>query len=212
MLDCGTSSGRQVLVVEDDDLCRTLISDLLERIGCVVHATGRGDTALEIARAARPALAIVDVNLPHVTGYEVCRQLREAFGDALAIMFVSGDRVEGLDRVAGFSLGADDYLVKPFEPDELLARARLLLKRQPAPLEVPHERRRGTATSSLTARERDVLVLLAHGRDQKQIAGELVISPKTVATHIQRILGKLDVKSRAQAVAVAHRERLVTAL
>jgi DNA-binding NarL/FixJ family response regulator len=144
-----------------------------------------------------------------VTGYEVCRGLRDAYGDSVSIMFVSGARAEPLDRIAGFLIGADDYVLKPFDPEELLNRARALLRRRPGSSPRPTLRKDALATSVLTSREREVLVLLARGRSQGQIAAELVISAKTVATHIQRILAKLGVHSRAQAVSVAYRERLV---
>ncbi|MDF2732753.1 MAG: two component transcriptional regulator, winged helix family [Desertimonas sp.] len=208
-LERGTGSGSPVLVVEDDDSCRALIVTLLLRIGCTVYEAASGDDALDVARTVRPALVILDVDLPRVTGYEVCRELRDTFGDAISIMFVSGTRAEALDRVAGFLIGADDYVVKPFDPDELINRARALLRRQPGGGRRPVPYRDAHTTSVLTTREREVLVLLARGRSQGQIAEELVISEKTVATHIQRILAKLGVHSRAQAVAVAYRERLV---
>jgi DNA-binding NarL/FixJ family response regulator len=129
-----------------------------------------------------------------------CRELRDRFGD-LPVVIVSGERTESFDRVAGLLLGAADYIVKPFDPDELVARVRRLVVR---------DRPRPSATT-LTGRERDVLRLLADGLDQRRIAAELFLSPKTVATHIQHILAKLGVHSRAQAVAVAHRDGLVTA-
>jgi len=208
-LERGTGSGTPVLVVDDDDGCRALIVTLLQRIGCTVYEAASGDDALDVARTVRPALVILDVDLPRVTGYEVCRELRDSYGESLAIMFVSGVRAEALDRTAGFLIGADDYIVKPFDPDELINRARALLRRRSGGGLRPALRTDALATAVLTSREREVLVLLARGRSQDQIAAQLVISAKTVATHIQRILGKLGVHSRAQAVAVAYRERLV---
>ena len=214
-LSCGTTrrlegetSSPSVLVVEDDEGCRALIATSLLRIGCTVHEAASGDAALDLARTARPELVILDISLPRVNGYEVCRELRDSFGESIAIMFVSA-RAETLDRVAGLLIGADDYVVKPFDPDELINRVRALLRRRPgvAPRPVPHED--ALVTSVLTSREREVLVLLAGGQSQRQIATTLVISEKTVATHIQRVLAKLDVHSRAEAVGVAYRERLV---
>jgi DNA-binding NarL/FixJ family response regulator len=204
------ASGSPVLVVEDDEGCRALIVTLLQRIGCIVYEAATGDEAIEVARTVRPLLVILDVDLPEVTGYEVCRELRDSFGHSIAVMFISGTRMEAKDRVAGLLIGADDYVVKPFDPDELINRARGLLRRQ-QPEHRPRQPARpsGKATSVLTTRERQVLVLLARGRGQGEIAAELVISTKTVATHIQRILAKLGVHSRAQAVVIAHRERLV---
>lgn len=103
--------------------------------------------------------------------------------------------------MAGLLIGADDYLAMPFDSGELLARARRLLARAPSPvpsIDVP-----------LTGREQQVLQLLADGLSQDEIAKELFISPKTVGTHIQRILAKLGVHSRTEAVALAFRHGLV---
>jgi len=198
-----------VLVVDDDESVRALIAAHLQRIGCVVYEASAGDEALELAELVRPALAVLDVNLPRVTGYEVCRGLRELMGASVAIMFISGYRSESLDRIAGLLIGADDYIVKPFDPGELVARARALLARRSA-WNGHHGAGETKMTDALTAREREVLVLLASGSTQDDIASSLVVSPKTVATHIQRTLTKLGVHSRAQAVAVAYRAGLLT--
>ena len=166
-------------------------------------AAASGGAGLAAARRARPALAILDVHMPGISGYEVCRVLRAEHGDGLPIMFLSGERTESYDRAAGLMLGADDYMTKPFAADELLARIRTLM-------------RRGEATSAgrggtLTSRELEVLQLLAEGRTHHEIARSLVIAPKTCAKHIERILEKLSVHSRAQAVAIAYRDELVVA-
>jgi DNA-binding response OmpR family regulator len=87
----------------------------------------QANAGIDLAQVVRPQLAVIDVCLPNVSGYQVA--LRDNLDDSVAIIFVSGKRTEGLDRVAGFLLGADDYLVKPFEPDELIARALLALRR-----------------------------------------------------------------------------------
>ena len=115
-------------------------------------------------------------------------------------MFLSQTRVAPLDGIAGLPIGADDYLVKPFDPDELLARVRALLRRGNG---IEARRPGGPASlDALTRRGRQVLDLLAQGRSQMEIAGELYVTPKTVATHIQRVLTKLGVHSRAQAIAL----------
>ena len=191
-----------VLVVDDDEGVRALVRTLLEQEAFAVVEAETGEEALELARRELPALVVLDVSLPGgVSGYEVCRGLRGEFGDSIPILFLSGTRTESFDRVAGLMVGGDDYLVKPFAPDELLARVRTLLRRTNGA--APRRR------SKLTKREHEVLQLLAGGLDQKEIAGRLVISPKTVATHIERILEKLQVRSRAQAVAVAYRDDLL---
>jgi DNA-binding NarL/FixJ family response regulator len=139
-----------------------------------------------------------------MSGYETCHELRNLYGETLPLVLLSGTRVDALDRIAGLLLGADDYIVKPFDPGELLARARLLLRRQKNGAE--HRNGHSPSLDALTPREREVLDLLAEGRSQDAIAQELFITPKTVATHIQRVLAKLEVHSRAQAVAVALRQ------
>ena len=181
------------------------MAQLLARIGYTAIEADDGRRAMETAKRKRPALVLLDVNLSGVSGYEVCRQLRDTFGDEISIIFVSGDRTEPYDRVAGLLLGADDYVVKPFDEGELLARVRNSL-RQSEPVTRGVVNGSKSSIASLTAREREVLKLLARGFTQLDIAGKLVISPKTVGTHIQRILGKLGVHSRAQAVVMAHEE------
>jgi DNA-binding NarL/FixJ family response regulator len=191
----------RVLVVDDDADFRELVASLLGRMGCEAYEAATGEEALAAAHEERPALVLLNVRLTGLAGYEVCRELREEFGDELPIVFISGDRTESYDRVGGLLLGADDYLVKPLDPNEFLARTRRLLARS-----VPVELR---SASKLTKRELQVLGLLADGLDQVEIAGRLFISPATVATHIQRVLTKLGAHSRAQAVALAHREHLL---
>ena len=135
-------------------------------------------------------------------------------GEAVGIIFMSGERIDAIDRVSGLLLGADDYVVKPFDPDELLARVRTVARRVSKPTESSngHSIGSGSLDAELTPRELEVLQLLAEGLTQAQIANHLVISPRTVGTHIQNVLGKLNVHSRAQAVAMAHRMGLVTLL
>jgi DNA-binding NarL/FixJ family response regulator len=194
----------QILVVDDDPRCRALVADALGAAGFDTHEVNTADAALEFVADGAPALVVLDVNLPLVSGYEVCRRLRDRYGTGLPIVFLSGERVESFDRVAGLLLGADDYMVKPFAPDELVARVQRLLGRSHAPAQP-----RGL--SQLTKRELEVLGLLAEGKAQCDIADELVISQKTVGTHIEHILSKLGVRSRAQAVALAYRDRLLEA-
>jgi DNA-binding NarL/FixJ family response regulator len=197
---------RLILVVDRNAGTRSRVVGLLERMGYETDQAQNGREALEAARQAQPALVLLEVNLADVSGYEVCRELRDRFGDDIAIIFLSGDRTEPYDRVAGLLLGADDYIVKPFDEGELLARVRGALRHSAAPQENGSEG--DSAAEALTNREREVLKLLARGLTQAEIAEQLFISPKTVGGHIQRILEKLDVHSRAQAVALAHEHGL----
>ena len=190
-----------IAIVDDDPGLRSLLSSVLGEAGYDTWAVGSGEEALLAARNERPVLVVLDIHLPLICGYEVCRALRSSFGDGLPILFISGVRTESFDRVAGLLVGADDYLVKPFAPDELLARVKALLRRT--------EAANGNGTAHLTDRELEVLRLLADGLEQHEIAARLVISSSTVATHIEHVLGKLGVHSRAQAVAAAYRTGLV---
>jgi len=198
-----------ILLVEDDARFREHVRVVLETSGFTVVEAETGEDAIGIAAAHEPSLVLLDVHLPGFSGYEICRALRENHGQRIGIIFLSGSKMDGIDRAQGLGLGADDYVLKPFEPDELVARVRAVLRRmEPSP-------RAPTAPSNesfrLTPRELQILGLLAEGLTQDQIAELLVIAPKTVATHIERILGKLGVRSRAQAVALAFREALVAA-
>jgi DNA-binding NarL/FixJ family response regulator len=199
----GGRNGGGVLVVDDDPDFRAFVCTALADAGYAAREAATGRQATSLARVVRPDIVLLDVKLPDVSGHEVCKQLRESLGESLPIILVSGEKTDDLDRVAGLLLGADDYLVKPFDTGELLARIRRVVLRAGASI--------GSFDSNpvqdkLTTRERQVLEMLAAGLSQNEIAEKLVISPKTVATHVQRILSKLEVHSRAQAVALAHRE------
>jgi DNA-binding NarL/FixJ family response regulator len=196
-----------ILVADGDQAYRAQIRRLLARSGYEPTTAETGRQALEAAHREQPALVLLEVNLAEVSGYEVCRELRDTFGDELAIIFLSGDRTEPHDRVAGLLLGADDYVVKPFDEGELLARIHSSLRRSSRPNATDGADPTQTG-ASLTSREREVLTLLARGLSQADIAATLVISPKTVGTHIQRVMAKLGVHSRAQAVALAHTQGL----
>jgi len=191
------------LVVDDDDDFRSFVCELLESIGYATTGLSSGDAVLSAAARERPAAVVLDVRLPDLNGYEVCRELRNRYGSSIAIIFVSGERTEAFDRAGGLLIGADDYLAKPVDPGELIARITRFVDRPRSNGEGP---RSNGKLETLTQRETEVLELLAEGMRQEEIADRLVISPKTVATHIQRILGKLEVRSRAQAVSLALRE------
>ena len=189
----------RVLIVDDDESFRSSLSTLLAGAGYSSLVAENGERALALAEAEQPALVVLDVRLPDLSGHEICRRLRERFGDELPIFFVSGERTEALDRVAGFSVGGDDYLVKPFDPEEFLARIRRML-RHPAPLV------RDSRLSSLSPRERQVLKLLSEGCTYAEMADELSLSLGTVGSHVHRVFGKLGVRNRVQAVALVLRD------
>jgi two-component system response regulator MprA len=173
----------RLLVVEDDPQVRGMLVRALGYEGFQVRGAPDAATAFASLRAERPDLVLLDLLLPDVDGMEVCRRLR-ASGDGVPILMLTArDGVE--DRIAGLDTGADDYVVKPFETAELVARVRSLLRRARAAQERTERRfadltvdlstrevRRGERRVELTRREFDLLALLVEhprrviGRDQ----------------------------------------------
>lgn len=119
-------SRRRALVIDDEEALATLIADYLERDGFEVHLAHDGLEGLEAARSIDPDVVVLDLGLPGIDGVEVCRQLR-SFSDCYVIMLTA--RSEEVDTLIGLSVGADDYMTKPFSPRELLARISALLRR-----------------------------------------------------------------------------------
>jgi DNA-binding response OmpR family regulator len=115
-----------VLVVDDEKKLRNLLREYLEREGYAVLEAADGQMALDLARAARPDLVVLDLGLPGLPGDEVARLLRKD-GDLPIVMLTA--KASENDRVAGLRLGADDYVVKPFSPRELVARVEAVLRR-----------------------------------------------------------------------------------
>src|SRR5487761_1946032 len=116
----------RVLVVEDEVELAAVVSTYFEREGFSVETAVDGPTAVEKARTGRPDLIILDLMLPGFDGIEVCKRVR-TFSDAYILMLTA--REDEIDKIVGFAVGADDYLVKPFSPRELIARAKAILRR-----------------------------------------------------------------------------------
>jgi len=117
----------KVLVVEDEASIRKFIAINLERSGFAVLEAETGEMALEMARACRPEVMVLDVMLPGIDGFEVCRKLRDEMPELIIIMLTA--RGQDIDRITGLEIGADDYMVKPFNPRELTARINSVLRR-----------------------------------------------------------------------------------
>ena len=124
----------RVLVVDDEPPIVDLVRGYLEREDMIVDVATDGPTALALVREADPDVVILDVMLPGLDGIEVCRQLR-TFSDAYVLMLTA--RSEEIDRIIGLTVGADDYLVKPFSPRELVARVKALQRRPRAARAAP---------------------------------------------------------------------------
>ena len=208
----------RVLVVDDDERVRTLVSWQLEAEGFTVTQAPDGASALKAIGADRPDLVVLDLSLPGVGGLDVLRRVRGdergAGGPQLPVIVLSGRSGE-TDRIVGLDLGADDYLVKPFSPGELAARARSVLRRS-APPPVPEpvvagglvvdEPSREVSVDGravdLTAREFDLLAFLTRHPRQVFTRSQLLehvwdatpewCSEATVTEHVHRLRGKLD--------------------
>jgi DNA-binding response OmpR family regulator len=171
-----------ILVVDDDDDFREIASRILRQAGYTTRQAATGEEALEIAGREPPQLVLLDVRLGgRLSGHQVCRMLKDDLQPDAAILFVSGARIESFDRAGGLLIGADDYIIKPFAADELIARVRALIRRtEPS----------RTPPSELTNLELEVVRLLKDGLGQAEIARQLGISPTTASRHIEEIFGK----------------------
>lgn len=203
-----------ILLVEDEPGLVLTISDLLAAEGHQVESAADGDAGLLKASRQKYALIILDVMLPKKTGFEVCRQLREAGVDTAILMLTA--KTEVVDRVVGLKLGADDYLAKPFDPAELLARVEALLRRvnkenrvelrsfQFGDVEVNFDRaevRKGGQPLALAAKELQLLSYLIHHRDRVVPREEILqevweydseVSSRTIDVHVAWLRQKLD--------------------
>lgn len=207
-----------IVVIEDEADLRTLLQFNLEQAGHVVSATGYGQEGLRLAQEQHPDLVLLDLMLPDVAGTQVCRALKsQTKTRTIPVMMVTacGDEI---DRVVGFEIGADDYLVKPFSIRELLLRISAILRRQqvmpiPASLESVVEFGRlridrggyrawvDDAEITLTALEFRLLVALYERKDRVQTRSSLLnqvwgieanMTTRTVDTHVKRLREKLE--------------------
>ena len=203
-----------VLVVDDEPTIAEVVSRYLERAGYRTRVAVDGAQALELVARQRPDLIVLDLMLPGIDGLEVMRRLRDLGPDHIAIIMLSAKGEES-DRVVGLRLGADDYMVKPFSPAELVARVDAVLRRvdaapaQVAPLELsdmtidPAARQvyvRGEEVV-LTQREFDVLLFLARHPGQAFSRNQLMdaiwqysfyTDTSTVTVHIRRLRAKIE--------------------
>jgi DNA-binding response OmpR family regulator len=204
-------SGERIMVVEDDPTVRDVVRRYLERDGLTVELIDSGEVALERALADPPALIILDLMLPGLSGLEVCRTLRARQETPIVMLTALG---EESDRVTGLEIGADDYVTKPFSPRELALRVRSVLRRSgsiPAraaqfrdgDLVVDAAARRATlsgAVLALTTREFDLLhFFIAHSGEAfnradllEKVWGWTFGDHATVTVHVRRLREKIE--------------------
>jgi DNA-binding response OmpR family regulator len=140
-----------VLIVDDEPSIVQLASMYLEREDFRVEAAGDGEAALESVKRLNPALVVLDVMLPKLNGFEVCRRLRAMDNPVAIIMLTARD--DDIDKILGLELGADDYLTKPFNPRELVARVKAILRRAERTVQAGALTHTGDLTIDATRRE-----------------------------------------------------------
>jgi two-component system, OmpR family, phosphate regulon response regulator PhoB len=205
----------RIIVCEDEEDVALLLAHHLEESGYAVSTVGSGAAALEAVRSDRPALVLLDVILPDVSGTQVLRSLREdPMFRNLPVILVTA-RSEEIDRIIGFELGADDYVTKPFSPRELVLRVQSVLRRgedtngagpdriDVGPLSIDvarHEVRVRDRTIAVTALEFRLLSHLARNKGRVQRRDDLLetvwqhpgeLDTRTVDTHVKRLREKL---------------------
>ena len=204
-----------ILLVDDEPSIIQLARMYLERDGFRTESASDGETALEKAAREHPALVVLDVMLPKLDGFEVCRRLR-ATQNSIAILMLTA-RDEDIDKILGLELGADDYLTKPFNPRELVARVKAILRRgeraaktdDRAPVrlgdltidEARREVRIDSETLDLRTQEFDLLLMLAEHRGlvlsreqilQKAWGFDFYGQTRTVDVHVAHLRRKLE--------------------
>jgi DNA-binding response OmpR family regulator len=178
-------AGARVLVVDDDPLLVRLVRTHLEKAGYRVIDARDGEQALDLAAAELPDLVVLDLMLPKLDGFEVCRRIRE-FSLVPVVMLTA--RGEPVDKLRGFEMGADDYLGKPFVPAELLARVRAVLRRsqQGSPATTPAVVRCGEIAIDLLRRRvtvRDEVVKLT--ATEFRLLQQLAVNAGKVLSHTE---------------------------
>lgn len=205
----------KILIVDDELDCQTVLAMFLESEGYEIESASSGVEALTQFKENPPDLVISDIVMPQMDGFELCRRLRASrLGQLIPFIFLSGQG-ELESRIEGYAIGADDYLVKPFEPDEILAKIKAqidrshrihneiirLLYSEQEPEEAPTPPTIPTPPPlPLTPAEERVFWEVIQGYTNKQISDRLFISPRTVQAHLSSIFGKLQLENRAQLI------------
>jgi DNA-binding NarL/FixJ family response regulator len=208
---------KKVLVVDDDATLRMALTRYLEKRGYLTQGAASGIEALTLFEQDPPDLVVSDVMMPEMDGFEFCRRLRSIRSGQLVPFIFLSSKGEVEDRVQGHSIGADDYLIKPFEPRELLAKIESQLERTRrihSEIVLLMQRESSSAATNehvavtplplpLTPAEEKVFWEVIQGYTNKQIGDRLFVSPRTVQTHLSNILSKLQLENRSQLVRFA---------
>ncbi len=186
---------KKLLMVDDDDLFVELMQDFFVDMGFSVACAGDGFEGYQVALAFQPDILISDLMMPKMDGLELVNQLRkEKSFTSLPVVIVSA-KGEATDRIGGLRAGADAYLMKPFEPDELLAIVEAQLRRI-STYGHASATTRSALSDELTPTECEVLKCVAVGMLNKEIAKKMAVSTRTIESHVRSMLQKTNLANR----------------
>jgi DNA-binding NarL/FixJ family response regulator len=195
---------KRLLLVDDDPNLILLVKDYLEFRGYKVTTAENGRIAWELLQQEIPDLMICDVMMPEIDGYALVHQIRrDARLSWLPVIFLSA-KGQVHDRVKGLHIGADVYMVKPFEPEELVAQVESSLKQTARLLQSNHrvletERKLDVPDAvELTPTELKVVSLVAQGMGNREIAAQLEVSQRTIESHVSNMLSKTGLHNRTE--------------
>lgn len=204
MNEPGVGAPKKLLLIDDDPNLVLLVKDYLEYQGYTVMTAENGQEALQVLEQAQPDLIICDVMMPEIDGYAFVKRIRSNPTTSwMPVLFLSA-KGQSQDRIKGLSTGADVYMVKPFEAEELSAQIeaslnqadRLAQRQEPGSeteltIHIPFE-------VELTPTEAKVVQLVARGMSNREIADDLCVSQRTVESHVSNMLGKTGLHNRTE--------------
>ncbi len=204
MIDKTEVEPKKLLLIDDDPNLILLVQDYLEFRGYAVITAENGREALDILKEEIPDMIICDVMMPEMDGYAFVKNVREnPRTEWIPVLFLSA-KGQSQDRVKGLNTGADVYMVKPFEPEELVAQVESTLKQASRLLERPMKRSGQDPkllvpdTVELTPTEVKVVQLVARGLSNREIAEVMNVSQRTIESHVSNMLAKTSLHNRTE--------------
>ncbi len=204
MKDTNAGNPKKLLLIDDDPNLILLVKDYLEFRGYDVVTAENGREALEVLEQQTPDMIICDVMMPEMDGYSLVSTIRsDPKTSWIPVLFLSA-KGQSQDRVKGLNIGADVYMVKPFEPEELVAQVESSLKQ--ASRLIQHKDSKGEGSQKiqvpfdveLTPTELRVVQFVARGMANREIAEELNVSQRTIESHVSNMLGKTGLHNRTE--------------
>ncbi|MBW4620943.1 MAG: response regulator transcription factor [Cyanosarcina radialis HA8281-LM2] len=204
MKDNVTREQKRLLLIDDDPNLILLVKDYLEFRGFEVVTAENGLEALDLLEQQLPDMIVCDVMMPEMDGYTFVEQIRQdARYSWIPVLFLSA-KGQSQDRVRGLNTGADVYMVKPFEPEELVAQVESSLRQSSRMMQHPSKPTKVSpkiqvpSSVELTPTELKVVQLLAQGLGNRQIAETMKVSQRTIESHVSNMLGKTGLNNRTE--------------